>query len=305
MAGRRRARASPPMTSTSSGGGGREQQVGPAAITDANGVFTISFRWCCGWLPIWWWRLRHWALEPVLASRILSVLRLDDRCRARPTPDPVPDLRVFAGLLGPGRPLPSPRRPFDPDSSCRSCASRCSTRLPRLPELEQLRLWPWFPWTPWLDCTPDIIFRATQNCDGVEKTMLAETRVRRALGHSQCAQRHARGQRPGLLHQPPPPHGDCIVLTHACSDPGHRYRAGPGQPARRPRQPRRSGGRCGPAVRGRGDACAGSSATARTSTTTRSSTRRRRVSRRRGRRFLRRPQAASRAPTTTSRRADR
>ena len=31
-------------------------QVGPTAVTDAAGHFTIKFRWCCGWLPWWWWR---------------------------------------------------------------------------------------------------------------------------------------------------------------------------------------------------------------------------------------------------------
>ena len=32
------------------------QQVG-CATTDANGSFTMRFRWCCGWWPWWWWRL--------------------------------------------------------------------------------------------------------------------------------------------------------------------------------------------------------------------------------------------------------
>jgi hypothetical protein len=190
------------------------QQAGPAAITDANGQFTITFRWCCGWLPIWWWRWRYWALEPVLASRILSVLRLDDR-RRPPTPDPVPDLRVFSGLLGQGRPLPSPRRSFDP-SELTKLREPLLARLPRLPELERLRLWPWFPWTPWLDCTPDIIFRATQNCDGVEKTIVGETvfdtrwDVPDHLFVTLVANDEA------CCTPPPPPPGDCIVLTHAC-----------------------------------------------------------------------------------------
>jgi hypothetical protein len=190
------------------------EQVGPAATTDANGVFTISFRWCCGWLPIWWWRLRHWALEPVLASRILSVLRLDDR-RRPPTPDPVPDLRVFAGLLGPGRPLPSPRRPFDP-TELPKLREPLLQRLPRLPDLERLRLWPWFPWTPWLDCTPDIIFRVTQNCDGVEKTIVAESvfDVRWDIPNALTVTLMANAD--ACCTTPPPPHGDCIVLTHAC-----------------------------------------------------------------------------------------
>jgi hypothetical protein len=43
------------------------QQVG-CAVTDANGAFTIRFRWCCGWWPWWWWRLRFWQLEPDLVQ---------------------------------------------------------------------------------------------------------------------------------------------------------------------------------------------------------------------------------------------
>src|SRR3954454_20079363 len=30
-------------------------QVGPTAVTDAAGHFTIKFRWCCGWWPWYWW----------------------------------------------------------------------------------------------------------------------------------------------------------------------------------------------------------------------------------------------------------
>ena len=36
-------------------------------------------------------------------------------------------------------------------------------------------MWPWWPWWPWWDCDADIIFRATQNCNGQNKVILDET----------------------------------------------------------------------------------------------------------------------------------
>lgn len=192
-----------------------KQKVGTTAVTDANGVFSISFRWCCGWLPIWWWRLRHWALEPVLASRVLQVLRLDDRLPRPPKPDPIPDLRVFSDLIGQGGAVPGRRTSFDP-AQIPKLREKLLTRLPRVPELERLRLWPWFPWTPWLDCSPDIIFRATQNCGGGDKVIVNEGLfdvrwdVPNTLNVTLVANDEA------CCSVPPAPHGDCVVLTKAC-----------------------------------------------------------------------------------------
>jgi hypothetical protein len=187
------------------------QAVGSTVVTDANGVFTISFKWCCGWLPIWWWRLRYWALEPVLASRILPVLRLDDRLPKLPRPDPVPDLGVFRDLLSEG-PL---GRSFDP-TAVPKIRERLLARLPKVAELERLRIWPWYPWNPWLDCTPDVIFRVTQNCGQGDKLIVNEsvfnTRwdIPNNLNVTLVANNEA------CCGMPPPPPGDCIVLTKAC-----------------------------------------------------------------------------------------
>jgi hypothetical protein len=158
------------------------QQAGPSVVTDANGSFTINFRWCCGWLPIWWWRLRHWALEPLLAGRILPVLRLEEKLPLLPKPDPTPDLRVFSALLRgtqtPGlrgtAPLPARGGEFDP-TLLQRLRDSLLTRLPQVPELTKLRLWPWAPWTPWTDCTPDLIFRVTQNCGNGDQVIVSET----------------------------------------------------------------------------------------------------------------------------------
>jgi hypothetical protein len=192
------------------------QKVGSTAVTDANGVFTISFKWCCGWLPIWWWRLRYWALEPLLANRILPVLRLDDRLPRPPRPDPVPDIAVFTDLLGSSGLIRRSGTPFDP-TLIPSLRDGLVAKLPRVPELERLRIWPWYPWTPWLDCTPDIIFRVTQNCGDGEKVIVKETvfDTRWDIPNSLNVTLVANDQ--ACCGVPPPPSGECIVLTKGCS----------------------------------------------------------------------------------------
>jgi hypothetical protein len=63
---------------------------------------------------------------------------------------------------------------IDPES-LDSLRKQLVTRLPANPEFERIRLWPWYPWQPWWDCTPDIIFRVTQECHGKEQTIVDET----------------------------------------------------------------------------------------------------------------------------------
>lgn len=201
------------------------QAAGPSVVTDANGSFTIKFRWCCGWLPVWWWRLRHWALEPLLAGRILPVLRLDEKLPPIPKPEPVPDLRIFGGLLQPTlRPtagaaaslvLPRPDR-IDP-SSLAGLRTRLLPKLPRVPELERLRLWPWAPWTPWTDCTPDIIFRVTQDCGQGEKVIVAENvfDARWDIPTNLNVTLHA-NEDACCAVVTDEPEGDCVVITKAC-----------------------------------------------------------------------------------------
>jgi len=91
------------------------------------------------------------------------------------------------------------------------------TRLPRVPELEKLRLWPWAPWTPWIDCTPDIIFRVTQDCGQGEKVIVNEnvfdTRWDIPTNLSVTLQANSDACcNPDIIH----PQGDCVVITKAC-----------------------------------------------------------------------------------------
>lgn len=171
-----------------------KQLVG-CATTDASGSFSLTFRWCCGWWPWWWWRLRHWVVEPVLSKHIFGALQREPRFPRVPLPDPAPDLRVLEALAG-GHVLESPvavARSKAPTLASRATAAvarrvtasidpslldglrdRLVKVLPDIPALAGLRLWPWHPWHPWWDCTPDIIFRVTQQCGGAQQVIVNE-----------------------------------------------------------------------------------------------------------------------------------
>ena len=106
--------------------------------------------------------------------------------RRIPLPDPAPDLAVLQSLLGAtgapalGRALsasPSTvggaKASFNP-AALETLRTQLLAKLPASPELERLRVWPWWPWWPWWDCDADIIFRATQNCNGQNNVILDE-----------------------------------------------------------------------------------------------------------------------------------
>ena len=217
------------------------QQVG-CDTTDATGAFEIKFRWCCGWWPWWWWRHRVWHLEPILAERILPMLQRELKLRKIPIPDPRPDLAIFQELLEEDEVTPPlPHIPIEPAEvsetppaaremlrqlkptfdpvELNKIRDRLKELLPAVPELERLRLWPWWPWHPWWDCTPDIIFRVTQNCRGVETVIVEEdiwnTRwnIPTTLNVTLVASEEACCIQP---HEDP--EGVCMVITHACDD---------------------------------------------------------------------------------------
>ena len=191
------------------------QQVG-CATTDASGSFTIRFRWCCGWWPWWWWRMRHWVLEPRLVDRITPLLK-GLRLRKPPIPNPQPSLAVFDELVaenGVSRFGPEPQ--VDP-ASLAALRPQLLERLSGAIELEKLRIWPWWPWQPWWDCTPDIIFKATQRCGGEERVIVDESVwdarwdiptnlvVTLVAGDNACC-----------INDTPPPEGNCVVVASVC-----------------------------------------------------------------------------------------
>ena len=214
-------------------------QVGPTAITDVNGHFTIKFTWCCGWWPWWWWQLRRWSLEPLLIDKIRPVLKLRPELKFKePSPEvsfdiasltsvipPVP-IRPQPGILTPSIPIPPPIKSIaakvEP-STIPALRETLSAVLPRVPELERLRIWPWFPWTPWLDCSPDIIFRVTQNCGGGQTKVIVNENLfdaRWDIPTNLNVNLKANDQACCLPHNPPDPIGSCALITGVCGDPG-------------------------------------------------------------------------------------
>jgi hypothetical protein len=193
-----------------------KQQVG-CSFTDVNGSFDISFRWCCGFWPWWWWRYRAWEFQPELAQAIVPILERDPRIQLGDVTN-VPSLDVFKPLLGRELDTSKPLASM-PAGQLEQVRSSLLERLPQSPELAQLRVWPWWPWWPWWDCTPDIIFKVTQDCRFPGAVILDE-------GYAAT-----RWDIPDPLNvtlvandlaccKPIPPcvEGDCIDISAFCSD---------------------------------------------------------------------------------------
>lgn len=152
-----------------------KQSVG-CATTDINGAFEIRFRWCCGFWPWWWWRHRVWDLDPILVERVGAALADRPEVEIGPFGNR-PSLEVFEPLLkdegGPAiRSLEAADVP-----ALDALRDRLLERLPLSEELARLHIWPWWPWWPWWDCSPDIIFTATQECGGTQATTILDETI--------------------------------------------------------------------------------------------------------------------------------
>lgn len=207
------------------------QQVG-CATTDANGTFALKFRWCCGWWPWWWWRERYWQLEPSLAEQITTVLERQFDLPRLGVPSPQPSLGEFETLLArDGLLTRPPSLEVDP-AILPALREKLLERLPAAPELQELRLWPWWPWQPWWDCTPDLIFKVTQECQGANRVVVDEnvfnTRwdIPTNLSLTLVANDQACCRR-----EPPPPEGNCVVISSVCGDLLNTIGGNPGAPA--------------------------------------------------------------------------
>lgn len=196
-----------------------KQQVG-CATTDANGNFSISFRWCCGWWPWWWWQTRHWQIDPKVLSMIEKVTPEVLHIR-KPKLDPRPSLAAFQQFTGNEIGLKRPAERIVDPAKLLGLRPQLVEKLPASPELQALKIWPWAPWNPWTDCTPDIIFRATQNCGNGEVVILDEDcsdarwNIPTTLDVTLVSTDEAccAGQRPPSCEEE-----GCIVLSHICDD---------------------------------------------------------------------------------------
>lgn len=197
------------------------QKVG-CAYTDINGAFEIRFRWCCGWWPWWWWRHRLWQIDPALVRRIDPVLKRAPDLSLAPRSSNQPNLSMFKDLLADENlPLDKPLAEIEP-GVLEDIRLRLVEKLPAAPELEALHIWPWWPWWPWWDCTPDIIFKVTQDCLNPGTVIVDEdfsdTRwnIPTALDVVLVANDEACCY--DGCQDPPCDDGECLVITRVCGE---------------------------------------------------------------------------------------
>lgn len=151
-----------------------------SATTDLNGNFHMSFRWCClRWLP---WLRPNPAIDPDILARIQQLLATAQPplppIQAGPDPDPL----LFQQLLGGAASLPGPVLAAATQGAMSLAAVQqpagaisaegLRAALPPSPELAALRVWPWWNGS---DCSPDVVFRATQRCGDRNNVIYSET----------------------------------------------------------------------------------------------------------------------------------
>ena len=226
-------------------------QVG-CDYTDENGAFEIRFRWCCGWWPWWWWRFRRWELDPGILDHIHHHYYQAGPYPPIPLPDPEPDPKIFQHLLGEqeyaslnmeSRVVPeneemvmrsmnvatAQEMKIDP-VALDTLRDKLVKRFTAPPALQRLKIWPWWPWHPWSDCTPDIIFRATQNCNGDNHVIVDEgiCDTRWDIPTVMNVTLHANDEACCVAPHGGDPDGTCALLMDACWDTVNHIGGNPG-----------------------------------------------------------------------------
>ena len=205
--------------------------------TEPDGSFSMTFRWCCGLYPWWWWfRVRPWQLDDDLAGQVSRVLDLSPEIRlAAPTNQP--SLSTFRPLLDRtdfGMAAAASQQLSDLDPAVLDkVRDRLVATLPASPELEKLAIWPWAPWSPWRDCHPDLVFRAVQDCGRGPVTVLYEgvSETRWDVPDELEVTLVANGE---ACCVPVPPEEDCLILDSVCDNGMHHVAGNPGAPAGTP-----------------------------------------------------------------------
>ena len=201
------------------------------ATTDASGTFTMTFKWCCGFWPWWWWSTRYWQLDPRLIELITPQLQRVPKLRGLPSPQPQPDFRIFERLLseeGTSVDLANPKQALTRLDDLRGTLVK---KLPTSVELERLRIWPWTPFFPWWDCTPDIIFKVTQNCEGVEKVIVDENIFQTRANIPTSLNVTLIADDACCIPPDDTPEGNCMVISQACDTLLLNIGGNPGAPA--------------------------------------------------------------------------
>ncbi len=151
----------------------RRDEVG-SDYTDLNGNFEISFTWCC-----WWWRpwlLRRWQVDPLVADRIRELAEQAVIPIPIPRPDPVPDFTIFEKMVDQSAPgtvsfVTAMPEQQPGQSGFVTVGEQLKKILPAAADLEKMRIWPWYPF---FDCSPDILFKVTQDCGEGETVIYSE-----------------------------------------------------------------------------------------------------------------------------------
>lgn len=155
----------------------RRDEVG-SDYTDLNGNFEISFNWCC-----WWWRpwlIRQWRIDPRIADRIRELAEQAVIPIPVPRPDPAPDFTIFekmvdaAGIAAGTATAPSlllTSAPQPAPAGFTALGEQLQHLLPAAADLEKLHIWPWYPI---FDCSPDILFKVSQDCGEGETVIYSE-----------------------------------------------------------------------------------------------------------------------------------
>lgn len=200
------------------------QQVG-CAVTDIDGTFSLSFRWCCGWYPWWWLRGRRWTRVPELRERWGDLLDeipdLDATVDPGPVP-PLPSLEPIGGLLADRGVRVDGRLDAAGIGRLEEIRGTLVERLPRPRAPELLSLWPWAPWHPWNDCAPDLVFRVTQDCVTPGQVIVDEGRsetrwnVSTELNVTLVASDDACCRYVPCAQPPCPEGGECITTGRVC-----------------------------------------------------------------------------------------
>jgi hypothetical protein len=167
-----------------------------SAVTNPDGTFEIKFRWCCLlWYPI---LIKKWFIDPDLLRHVVREFK--------PHIGPIPpeamkspiDFERFLGvelqsdvgsipqkdLMGigtsPGAEKAGPVLPLPPPESIESAREKFTVPFYPIDELISkikpiLPLCPCWPW-PFRcrDCSPDIVFKVTQECEGEERVIRNE-----------------------------------------------------------------------------------------------------------------------------------
>jgi len=201
----------------------QSKQLIGCTYADANGAFQLKFKWCCNLWPWWWWWEREWLLDLELAEKVISSLPPELKVKPLPPIGPKPDLAFFDAIL-PSSNLD--KSSLDAAANNETSISRFITNTERLrPELAKIvpqipgPWWPWYPWQPWYDCNPDVVFTATQECEGKEVTILNEGfwSVRPDIPTQYNVVLHANSNACCRPDHHVCGDEDCLILTSACN----------------------------------------------------------------------------------------